>query len=918
MNLMSLVMSVVLRDEEARNSLNELQNHAQQAGSTFKSVGKNMALVGGAVALGVGAIGTAMYSIASDADNANRKIQATLGATAAEAKAVSDQARDVWKAGFTGSMEEASDAVLAVKQQMSQLNDADLSKITQQAMSMSQTFDEDVGAISRSADMLMKQFGISSEEAMDKIAWGFQNNLNYSGEFLDSLSEYSVYANEFGMNVDQMMGMLKAGYENGAFQLDKVGDSIKESFLRLSDMGKGEKEAIKALGLSADTIMSQINAGGESASKAYEQVNMALASTKDETERNALMIALYGTQAEDVGMKVIEAMGSASSSIGDTTGKAQALNETFSQSPAQQMAAQWNTMKDSLVPLATEMMKLGMQILPYISSGVEKLTGFISGMSPETQKTVVTVGAVVGALGGLLVVLSPVIGAFGSIIPLFAGAGTGAGIFAGALAVLTGPIGLTIAAVAGLGVGIYAATKELSKSSIEVESWKDKVSESTAKALGSFMDLSDKATTELNQLSWSGQAITKDMANKMTEIYNQMGDQVLNEMKADHAKELETMTQHFANTSSLSQAEEAAILQRVQTHNAEREKATQAGTDRIKEIFANAAAENRAITENEQKEINSIQDTMKNNAIKHMTESEAEQKVILENLKNEASKITVEQAAEVVQNSLKQKDEVVKEANEQYDKTVEWAIRQRDETGTMSAEEAQKVIDDAKHKRDESIRNAEEMHEKVVGEAKSQAKEHVQNVDWETGEVLSKWQVYKNNVSSEWEAMWKDVDKWWGDISDSITGSIDGAVKWVGEGIDKIKGFFTGLELKLPEIKLPKLPKIELGTTKKTIFGKEIDMPSVKWNAEGAIFNKPTIFNTANQGLQGVGEAGAEAVAPIDTLVGYVKTAVNDVMGQKSKGDINIEQKFYVNKELNEIEIVRQTRKSLEQLGFVW
>ena len=114
------------------------------------------------------------------------------------------------------------------------------------------------------------------------------------------------------------------------------------------------------------------------------------------------------------------------------------------------------------------------------------------------------------------------------------------------------------------------------------------------------------------------------------------------------------------------------------------------------------------------------------------------------------------------------------------------------------------------------------MHEKVVGEAKSQAEEHVQNVDWETGEVLSKWQVYKNNVSSEWEAMWKDIDKWWGDMSDSITGSIDGAVKWVGEGIDKIKGFFTGLELKLPDIKLPKLPKIELTTTTKTILVKRL------------------------------------------------------------------------------------------------
>lgn len=911
-------MSVVLQDEEARNSLNELQNQAQQAGNKFKDVGANMAKIGGAVALGVGAIGGAMMTIATDADNANRKIQATLGATAEETKAVADQARAVWKEGFTGSMEEASDAVLAVKQQMSKLNDADLSKITQQSMSIAKNFNEESSQIARGADTLMKVFGITAEEAMDKVTVGFQKGLNYSGEFIDSLAEYSIYFDNMNLSADDMLNVMVAGMENGAFQLDKIGDSIKENFLRLSDMGKGEADAIKALGLNSQEIMDMINSGGEGASKAYSMVNMAIAGLKSETERTAITTALYGTQSEDVGKKVMEAMRSAGDSIGDTTGKAQELTDNLSQTPAQQMASAWNTMKDSLVPLATEMMKLGMEILPYVSAGIEKLTSFMSEMSPETSKTVVTVGAVVGALGGLLLVLSPVIGAIGSIIPLFAGAGAGAGIFAGALAVLTGPVGLTIAAIVGIGTAVGLVAKELSESSIQVESWKNKVSESTAKALGSFMDLSDEATTSLNQLSWSGQAITQEMATKMTQIYSQMGDQVLSEMKSDHAEELATMTQHFANTSSLSQAEEQAILARVQTHQAEREKATKAGTDRITEIFATASAENRAITEAEQQEINMIQDTMKNNAIKHMTESEAEQRVILENLKNEASKITAEQASIVVQNSLKQKDEVVKEANDQYDKTVEWAIRQRDETGTMSAEEAQKVIDDAKHKRDESIRNAEEMHEKVVGEAKSQAEEHVQNVDWETGEILSKWQVYKNNVSSEWEAMWKDIDKWWGDMSDSITDSIDGAVKWVGEGIDKIKGFFTNLELKLPEIKLPKLPKVELTTTSKKLFGQEIDVPSIKWNEKGAIFNSPTIFNTANQGLQGVGEKGREAVAPIDTLMGYVKTAVNEVMGQQAKGDIKVEQKFYVNKDMNEIEVARQTKKSLEQLGFAY
>ena len=51
-----------------------------------------------------------------------------------------------------------------------------------------------------------------------------------------------------------------------------------------------------------------------------------------------------------------------------------------------------------------------------------------------------------------------------------------------------------------------------------------------------------------------------------------------------------------------------------------------------------------------------------------------------------------------------------------------------------------------------------------------------------------------------------------------------------------------------------------------------------QWNAEGAIFSKPTIFNT-RLGLQGVGEAGAEAVAPIDKLQQYVSDAVKNTVG---------------------------------------
>jgi hypothetical protein len=106
------------------------------------------------------------------------------------------------------------------------------------------------------------------------------------------------------------------------------------------------------------------------------------------------------------------------------------------------------------------------------------------------------------------------------------------------------------------------------------------------------------------------------------------------------------------------------------------------------------------------------------------------------------------------------------------------------------------------------------------------------------------------------------------DLKKSIKDKIDGARDAVKSAIDKIKGFFN-FKWSLPKLKLPTF----------SIKGKfDLNPPSVpklsiKWNATGAVFDKPTIFGT-RLGLQGVGEAGKEAIAPIDTLKAYVRDAV--------------------------------------------
>lgn len=100
------------------------------------------------------------------------------------------------------------------------------------------------------------------------------------------------------------------------------------------------------------------------------------------------------------------------------------------------------------------------------------------------------------------------------------------------------------------------------------------------------------------------------------------------------------------------------------------------------------------------------------------------------------------------------------------------------------------------------------------------------------------------------------------EIKDKIWQPVEEAKDKISGIIDNIKGFFTGLDLSIPKIKLPKLPKPKIeGRFSMT----PPSVPKISWNAKGGIFRKPTIFDTPN-GLQGVGEAGAEAIIPISNL----------------------------------------------------
>lgn len=119
------------------------------------------------------------------------------------------------------------------------------------------------------------------------------------------------------------------------------------------------------------------------------------------------------------------------------------------------------------------------------------------------------------------------------------------------------------------------------------------------------------------------------------------------------------------------------------------------------------------------------------------------------------------------------------------------------------------------------------------------------------------WSRIKNNTSDKWNA-----------IKSTISDKIGAAKDAVKSGIDKIKSFLN-ISLPTPSLKLPH-PSV---SGKFSLNPPQVPHFSIDWYKKGGIFTKPTFFNTP-YGLKGVGEAGAEAVLPIEKLTGIVTKAM--------------------------------------------
>lgn len=311
---------------------NGISNTGEAALKTGDIIKAN--LVSEAVTQGIQKLGDVLKSsasrtieIADGLDSSVNKIAAATNASAEEVNKLRSIVEQIYGDNFGEGFEDIADSISKIKQNLGELDDKELVKVTESAYALKDVFDYDIAESSRAVKAMMENFGVSASEAYDYIARGAQNGLDYSGELLDNISEYSVQFKKMGLSASDMFTIFSNGAENGAWNLDKIGDSVKELAIRVIDGSDTSKQGFEALGFEADSMAEKFAAGGVSARVAFQEVIAALAEMNDPIAQNTAGINLMGTMWEDMGAEAVLALGDISDSAFDCAGAMDAIKD---------------------------------------------------------------------------------------------------------------------------------------------------------------------------------------------------------------------------------------------------------------------------------------------------------------------------------------------------------------------------------------------------------------------------------------------------------------------------------------------------------------------------------------------------------------------------------------------------------------
>lgn len=601
----------------------------------------------------------------------------------------------------------------------------------------------------------------------------------------NSSMAFKEVADSIGMTATEVNSIIKSANELEDFGkiAGMTGEEFKKAF---------EEDASTAL-IAFIRGLGNAESAGTSAIEMLEEMGIKEVRLRD----SLLRAANAGTLLEDsinMGTKAWE----------ENTSLTNEANQRYATTESQ-----IKMLKNEIVDMARD---IGVELLPTLKDGlviIKDLIEKFNNLSPATKENIIkfaalsaTVGPVIGTVGKLakgigsitklagtlsssLGAASTATSAVGSAAGIAGGVSGMAGLASslGGVVVAAAPYIAAGAAIAGAGylvykglneevipeVDLFADKVEYTASTVNssgqymansLESTVIKISDATKTAVGSYVELDDSARNEMQSLYINSTTISEEIKNDMTSKFNEMSTQIIagyEKQKNDSIAQLQEM---FALQSSLTSEEQANILANTSTYYEDKKTQAQEFENQINQIINTASQEKRALTQEEVQTITELQNQMRENAVKALSENEVEAQVILQRMKDYDGRITAEQAAQHIAKLNESRDKAVAAANEEYEKRIATITRLRDESGVITAEQANKMIEDAKRQRDGVIEQAEGTRLDAIDKMREMNSNLDKEVNTQKGTVLTTWDKIKR-----WWSDWQPETKYMKTVS---------------------------------------------------------------------------------------------------------------------------------------------------------
>lgn len=208
---------------------------------------------------------------------------------------------------FSDRMKGLQSANIAITQLTGKTGD-EMLKLRSKVQAVSEHFGTDFNETLRAANALSKGFGISMEDAMKLVQDGLVSGANAGGDFIDTVREYPRYFKEAGLSAEDFIAITTNAAQQGVFS-DKGVDVIKEGNLRIREMTTATADALNGIGISAEKVQADLQAGSITTFDVMQMVAAKLNELPASSAAVGTAIAdIFGDPGEDAGLEYIKTL----------------------------------------------------------------------------------------------------------------------------------------------------------------------------------------------------------------------------------------------------------------------------------------------------------------------------------------------------------------------------------------------------------------------------------------------------------------------------------------------------------------------------------------------------------------------------------------------------------------------------------